>query len=57
MGASGPDDEVSEATHLATMYDAFVAVADARPGTRRVDVIRGDIDGTLERLIAAADRR
>jgi len=35
---------------LGEMHDRYMALLDARPGARRIDVLRGDVEGTL-RLI------
>jgi len=39
------------------MYDEFLELIKCRPQTRRVDVIRGDIDTTFDRLREAIDDR
>ncbi len=35
------------------MYDACVGLVEQRPATRRVEVVRGDIDGTFARFLDA----
>ncbi|MEE9417560.1 MAG: AAA family ATPase [Acidimicrobiales bacterium] len=35
---------------LGDMYDAFRSMVDQRPATRRVEVIRDDIDATMAKL-------
>jgi len=37
------------------MHDAFVAVIKARPGTRRVEVVLGDVGETFTNLLKALD--
>ena len=38
---------------LGEQYDRFMRLLDMRPDTRRVDVIRGDVDTTFARLASA----
>jgi predicted kinase len=46
---AGGDHELGE------MHDRFEQLLDTRPNVRRIDVVRGDVDSTLARLVTAID--
>lgn len=48
-------DRSVEADPIGEMYDAFVALVEARPATRRVAVVRDDIALTYASFLAALD--
>ncbi|MEQ8841803.1 MAG: AAA family ATPase [Acidimicrobiales bacterium] len=48
-------DRSDDADPVGRMYHAFVDVVEHRPATRRVEVIRGDVDRTYRRFAAALD--
>ncbi|MEZ5243472.1 MAG: AAA family ATPase [Acidimicrobiales bacterium] len=50
-------DRAEHADPVGRMYDAFVELVETRPATRRVDVIRGEIDLTFARFVEALDIR
>ncbi len=48
-------DRSEHADPVGEMYDRFVQVVKSRPSTRRVEVVRGDVDNTFKRLREALD--
>lgn len=48
-------DRSEHADPVGEMYDSFVQVVKSRPPTRRVQVVRGDVEVTFKRLSEALD--